>query len=741
MEPPRSSRGAEPAAAALRHLRGVEKQLHNEGLVFNKETVQHLEDAIKAIKELEEERKCTIELLEEETIKNCNLRVRIKGLPEIVMKEFEELVAAAHRFRFDKLSEIEVSINESITAIEATYSKQELSEEQNTTLCEEQAELWIKHQEVIELVNQQMAEKHAVNIEINELHNLKKQEEEEIVMEKNAIEELKIIMAHEATEFREKKNTLDEQIADLQRELEAKRRENSAKRDEYLELASELKDLQEKIEDYTKSNMALRDELAELFKQIRKQINEFEEKKARKEELLKKKADLQTRLMTKEGGFDEEREELLRQLKDIEEKLEVARQCYEKLKKENDLLSTQLQAFLDEEERSCGERDRLAEEFEHLSNMLTEKLDHLAKRLVETKTIEDELDRLQEILDVSQNTYTRELSHLEDTLKKENDRREMLQDQLANITAQYQKMIADHNELLETSKQKSDAYKKRLSELTAQNEQLKKEIKASEEILKALLDKLHKKEAQYKKRDASLLAEIKKLEEEYNATKILLQEKEEELKVNLPLSQELKTELEETTTSYNNQNELCAELLEEERMLKKSIDRSLKEISKLNRQKTNAKNELKKNRELAFDQLQRFGHSLKFLERDNYEVNRKLYVLNAENARLRAGIAFLKEDVSTIEYEAKVYQSERQQIHKDRKALYDLFIKKWIRDEHLQKMFLKHQHDVMNLLEEHIRRSTKINNKADYVHDGLQLNYEEMDSLLKSKSTQSCDKE
>ena len=30
----------------------IEKQLHNEGLVFNKETVQHLEDAIKAIKEL-----------------------------------------------------------------------------------------------------------------------------------------------------------------------------------------------------------------------------------------------------------------------------------------------------------------------------------------------------------------------------------------------------------------------------------------------------------------------------------------------------------------------------------------------------------------------------------------------------------------------------------------------------------------------------------------------------------------
>ena len=45
----------------------------------------------------------------------------------------------------------------------------------------------------------------------------------------------------------------------------------------------------------------------------------------------------------------------------------MARQCYEKLKKENDLLSTQLQAFLDEEERSCGERDRLAEEYVNIT--------------------------------------------------------------------------------------------------------------------------------------------------------------------------------------------------------------------------------------------------------------------------------------------------------------------------------------------------------------------------------------
>ncbi|XP_042316793.1 uncharacterized protein LOC121927206 [Sceloporus undulatus] len=211
--PPPSSCCSKPATAAVGHLQGVEKQLQNEGLAFNKETMDHLEDAIKAIKELEEERKHTIELLEEETIKNCNLRVRIKQYPEIVIKEFEELVAAAHRFHFHKLSEVEISVSKAVSAVESTYSRQELSEEENVVLCHEEAELWVKHQEIIELVNQQLSEKHAVNIEINQLHNMTREEREEIVRQESAIQELKTIMETEAIEFRERKTILDEQVS------------------------------------------------------------------------------------------------------------------------------------------------------------------------------------------------------------------------------------------------------------------------------------------------------------------------------------------------------------------------------------------------------------------------------------------------------------------------------------------------------------------------------------------------
>lgn len=46
--------------------------------------------------------------------------------------------------------------------------------------------------------------------------------------------------------------------------------------------------------------------------------------------------------------------------------------------------------------------------------------------------------------------------------------------------------------------------------------------------------------------------------------------------------------------------------------------------------------DIQANRIIAFERLQIFTNSLKHLERDNYEVDRKLYILTAENARLRA---------------------------------------------------------------------------------------------------------
>ncbi|XP_026526044.1 coiled-coil domain-containing protein 175 [Notechis scutatus] len=788
MAPPsHSSRCSESAAAALKHLQGVEKQLQNERLLFNKETVQHLEDAVKAIKKLEKERKDTIELLEEETIKNCNLRIRVKNFPAIVMKEFEELVAAAHRFHLNKLREVEASMNETIAAVEEVYTKQMLFEEQNETLCKEQDQTWEKYNEIVQLVNQQMAAKHSMNIKINELRNMTKKEEDETAMEEIAIEDLKQVMAAEALQFKEKKASLGRQIEELQKKLQMRKNEAEEKKKEFEELLKILCRLQKKVSYYNQVVTYLKKELEEILKTIKDLIQEYERKKAEKEELIKKRLCLQDSLVSLDTDFDEEKENLLQQLAEIDRKLQELQEVYQKVKEENDTLNMQYQILTSEEEHFCSERDKLAAEFEKLSNWLTEKLDYMAKRVIETKNTQEELDEMQDIYDSTHRNYARELAILEATMKKESDKREQLQIELDKITALYQDLLEANEKFLNESKQKLEAMKKSYNKLKKENERLSKEIKKHTEHLKHLTSKLQKKEINYKKQAADLTTEIKKIEEEYNSKTKRMEEMEEKLQENVPLAEELQKELEEISTNYTKQKDLYNELQDEESALKVGIEQSLREIKKLERQKvrrhnicflyyvtfyldmvvqqlkdvgfvswrwsalqqfepkalhgqTIAKAELSRSRDKAFEQLTSSTYSIKFIERDNYEIDRMLFILNGENARLRAGIAYLKEDISTIDEEAKTYQLKRQQIQQCKKVLYELFAEKWTKDEYLQKIFLKYQHELLIILEEYVRRNTKRNVKVDYVHEGLQLNYEEMDSLLRSKSLPEADK-
>ncbi|XP_054828030.1 microtubule-associated tumor suppressor 1 homolog A-like [Eublepharis macularius] len=337
MAPPElESRCSEPATAALEHLRGVEKQLQNEGLVFNKGTVQHLEDAIKAIKELEEEKKHIVDLLEEETIKNCNLRIRLKGIPQMVMEEFEALVAAAHHFRFTKIHEIELSLQEIISAVEQTCSKQRLSEERNFALCEEQKGFGSKHEETISLLNQHMAAKHGMNIQINELRNMKKDEEEETAWQVNAIEELEKKRTNEMSVFMEQHGLLESLIAELQSKLKAKKLETAKKRLDYEASLIILQAFEEEVAERNKAIVTGREELAKLFETIKRLLKELEKKKAEKQKILQKKVDLQNSVVGMDAQFNESKEALLKQLTEVKSPRVVTQTGFENMKNQKE---------------------------------------------------------------------------------------------------------------------------------------------------------------------------------------------------------------------------------------------------------------------------------------------------------------------------------------------------------------------------------------------------------------------
>lgn len=88
-----------------------------------------------------------------------------------------------------------------------------------------------------------------------------------------------------------------------------------------------------------------------------------------------------------------------------------------------------------------------------------------------------------------------------------------------------------------------------------------------------------------------------------------------------------------------------------------------------------------------------------------------------------------------------ILEESKHVFKKGRKSILSLCNKKYLLIVFiLLQIFFKYQHELLIILEEYVRRNRKRNIKLDYVHEGLQLNYEEMDSLLRSKSLPDADK-
>uniref|UniRef100_A0ACB8G7I8 Uncharacterized protein n=1 Tax=Sphaerodactylus townsendi TaxID=933632 RepID=A0ACB8G7I8_9SAUR len=311
----------------------------------------------------------------------------------------------------------------------------------------------------------------------------------------------------------------------------------------------------------------------------------------------------------------------------------------------------------------------------------------------------------------------------------------MLKDQMEDLLAQYKKLQSDHKRFIRRTHEQTETGQRLLVDLVKQNKALEEEMEQTEAYEKILHGKCDEKVALFKQFDASVTDELKKLEDEYNTLLELLQEQEAKVSMELPLSETLQVKFKTENNSYDSQRNLYMELQAEETTLNKSIVRSTKEIARLRRMKVHLRGEINTRREAANQHLKTLSGSLKYLERDIYEVNRKLYSAEAENAQFRRAIAYLRAEISTMETEAETYRSERLEIREEVKALHIVFDRRWSEDKHLLEVYLEKEHKALRALEEHIERVRERNGRVNYVSDELQLNYEGLAFLVKSKPT------
>ncbi|XP_043929515.1 coiled-coil domain-containing protein 175-like [Protopterus annectens] len=170
--------------------------------------LQHLTEIADLIKELEQARKNVHDLLEVETIEVSKLRFKCSNLPHEFCKEIEDAVFATRNSNASQLNHLQTELKSITDEIELTEEKQNRLKKQNRFLIPELERLKIQHVDVIEQLNQQMAEKANKRIILNDTYDKVRGAQKAVVNLKDAIEDMEEVMTNERKEFNEEKERL-----------------------------------------------------------------------------------------------------------------------------------------------------------------------------------------------------------------------------------------------------------------------------------------------------------------------------------------------------------------------------------------------------------------------------------------------------------------------------------------------------------------------------------------------------
>uniref|UniRef100_A0A8C2SZ44 Coiled-coil domain-containing protein 175-like n=1 Tax=Coturnix japonica TaxID=93934 RepID=A0A8C2SZ44_COTJA len=677
-------------------LNGREKYVKNEDCVFNGEIVQHLEDTIAAIKKLEEMRRNTIECLEEETIKNSKLRFRLHSLPREIAAEMAALVAASRESGAVKMNQLQSALKNIAYEIDLLEKKQALCERQNAALCEEQKRLKKQHKERVHLLNERMATRISTNVLLLETDRRTRAIERELISAKAALEELQAKIAERMSQLEKEMEECDEKNREMKKILDAQKEKTSAKQREFENLNVKLSDLQHLI---NLNSTAIHNEkilIAELKEKREHLEKKMDLNKADMVAAVEKKNQVDSEFLLLQSQIVQEKEDFDQELGKVNEYLQNVECLNNKLKLENKAVRQKFERALEEEQYWARKRNEM-----------------------DTKTTKE--------------NNAKELASLEQNLEAENKMRVMLQWRLLLYLAMQSKLLEEEN-ISRKRNERIEAGEKRKAELLKETKELEKEILRSENQIKALTEEARKKKNDYKSYNEDFTNKIKHLEDDIKTASENLLKIEEKLKASMLTLEETQKERDEKHTEYEELRKSFLKKKDEELQIQRAIEKSIKTTGTLKEEILELQKQLQIKRDAAVSQMKHQTESMKLLERDIYEINRKLDIVNIENCRFKSCNAQMKEDILAMNAEAEVHQSTIVKIQNDLAMLRGLLLERWAEDSSIQKEFLENEQEILNALAALVRKIQHREEKIGDINSRVRDSLEGLDALFEKKA-------
>nr|XP_012641112.1 coiled-coil domain-containing protein 175 isoform X1 [Microcebus murinus] len=729
-----STLGSSIAAAALEQLFVVEQSLQSDYFKCNEEVRIFLQNIAVAVKQLEEMRKNTIDLLEIESMKLSRLYYLLQTLPTSINNEFEECVRDARKLNLLEINEIKMKITR--TNNEIQFLKMEISDlkEINEVLGMKQEELSRQHKKFVLSLNQWMEEKAAATVYINETVNQISLERDDIELQRSYIQETEELMEKERAEYLLRKQHLIAEIEEVKRDLELRRKETLQIKKALDKTVAKVSKMKEAI---TTRTVILSDhnlEIARLYEAIR--IWEYQVSQLRNacKILEDKMLFFVTNKEKLEDISNKEKNEFLHKIKQMAEKIHKTRVENKELQQKMHTLIRQYKIVLIEEDKVYIQKRKAQNESQEQQQFISGKENFLSQRKVDIKNMEDGYGTLHDLYRATKDILRKQIKFLGKNLEREIQRCVFYQWRLAclrKIHARWTSTTHSEIEDIITGIEKAEV---RRIELLEETNVRKAEISEFVVDIEKISTELKEDEQQFVTKEKKLIQDLSKYEDIYIKEIQINKQKEDELNEHLSKLREAEELYREKRRRLKELSNIITAQKQEETVLKTHIFHFKRDFNRCIKDTDRVKRELKQFREQETKKSNDHFESLKNLENEIYVHDQKVDILNLENAKLKQYILYTKKKIE------KYIKEKEDLLHSSSNLSWELiaghtrYLDMWAEFRAIIKELTANGEEVLKDIKQLIKKLRNRDEKIESISNWLKGNLEDLHTLMKQES-------
>ncbi|KAH9509105.1 hypothetical protein Btru_049032 [Bulinus truncatus] len=712
--------------AAVSKLNQLGLHMSMSGHILNESDVNILQELIKDINDLENERKTMHDLLETETIKSSLLRYDLKVLPGQICDEVMKAVNSARQTNADSLEHLKNNLDNTYLYIKEFESKTEELEHQNTILQPEKELLHQQHEEIISQLNQKMADKAMMQIALNETRDKVRQANQDIEDIEDAILQLKEDLIQERTEARQEKKQLKKSVMETQQKTKEQKEQNIEKKKELDSLQELLMDSEGRLESLKKSirrfetsKSKLESDEAALIIQLDKQLKMNEQERRRGAEIINES-------LREEQEFDSKERSLLKKLKTFKNDITKEMERSETLQQRK----IQLQKDLVEKEKTKEEEDAyvaaLDSRLQLAKTEVSEKAEEAGHMQAENNQMSEDLIELEESQKVVVTLLNNQIEECKDVLSNERGQRTELQQNKDQVSKVLLDMKTEQQHFMMTVTTAIQDGKKQHVQLSNEGVHLQKEILQDEEAIHSLHGKFTERLKDTTTSLNNLQETIDKYETEIKKMETEIAEKKETVSHMIPIFHDLEEYTQKRSDEYDKVKKSIVVLKNKRLALEDSIKRATKIREDLKLPQESLLKNLKNNHSLAIAQLKKQGENTKNIENEIFLLGCQIKIVMEENQKLENACLALGKDLEELKckieenMETKI-EAEEELVNKKSELQ-----KKWQDDAVMLEFFVSQSQVTVDSFDRVLQKSQKRENKIEKITHSLQT---ELDSL------------